>query len=65
VGVAGPFASLTLFGPRAELIPGFTPPAHRGAHGPELIVQRLTAFGRGPTESAWAIGVGWRIEGTQ
>jgi hypothetical protein len=65
VGVAGPFASLTLFGPRAEMIPGFAPPARRGAHGPELIVQRLTAFGRGPTESAWTIGFGWRVEGTQ
>jgi hypothetical protein len=64
-GVAGPFASLTLFGPRAEIIPGFAPPARRGAHGPEIIVQRLTAFGRGPSESAWALGVGWRIEGTQ
>lgn len=65
VGVAGPFASLTLFGPRAEVIPGFAPPARRGAHGPELIVQRLVAFGRGPTESAWAIGLGWRVEGSQ
>src|SRR5262245_42064534 len=64
-GVAGPFASLTLFGPRAEIIPGFTPPARRGAHGPELFVQRVTAFGRGPTESAWVVGFGWRVEGTQ
>jgi hypothetical protein len=64
-GVAGPFASLTLFGPRAELIPGFDPPPRRGAHGPEIFVQRLTAFGRGATESAWAIGLGWRVEGTQ
>lgn len=65
LGVAGPFASLTLFVPRADLIPGFEPPAARGSHGPEIFVQRLTAFGRGPTESAWALGVGWRIEATQ
>jgi len=64
-GVAGPFASLTLFGPRAEVIPGFDPPARRGAHGPEVFFQRLTAFGRGPTESAWVLGFGWRVEGTQ
>lgn len=64
-GVAGPFASLTLFGSRADIIPGFAPPARRGAHGPELFFQRLTAFGRGPTESAWVAGFGWRIEGTQ
>jgi len=32
--------------------------------GPELFVHRLTAFARGPTESAWVIGLGWRIEGT-
>jgi hypothetical protein len=64
-GVAGPFASLTLFGPRAEVIPGFSPPARRGAHGPEVFGQRLTAFGRGATESAWAVGLGWRFEGTQ
>jgi hypothetical protein len=64
-GVAGPFASLTLFGSRAEVIPGFAPPARRGAHGPELFIQRLTAFGRGPTESAWVLGFGWRVEGTQ
>jgi len=65
VGEAGPFASLTLFGPRAELIPGFDPPTGGGAHGPEIFVQRLTAFGRGPTESAWAVGFGWRVEGMQ
>jgi hypothetical protein len=65
VGVAGPFASLTLFGPRAEVIPGFSPSARRGAHGPEIFGQRLTAFGRGATESAWAVGLGWRFEGTQ
>jgi len=65
VGVAGPFASLTLFGPRAELIPGFAPPARRGAHGPEIFLERLTAFGRGPAESAWAVGLGWRFEATQ
>ncbi|HEY7371435.1 MAG TPA: hypothetical protein VIF57_04595 [Polyangia bacterium] len=64
-GVAGPFASVTLFAPRAEIIPGFAPPARRGTHGPELIVQHLTAFGRGPTENAWALGFGWRIEATQ
>jgi hypothetical protein len=64
-GVVGPFASVTLFGPGAEIIPGFAPPPRRGAHGPEIIFQRLTAFGRGPTESAWAVGLGWRIEGTQ
>jgi hypothetical protein len=64
-GVAGPFASLTLFGSRADIIPGFAPPARRGAHGPEVFFQRLTAFGRGPTESAWVAGFGWRIEGTQ
>ena len=64
-GVAGPFASLTLFLPRSELIPGLDPPAGRGTHGPEIFVQRLTAFGRGPTESAWTLGFGWRIEGTQ
>ena len=64
-GVAGPFASLTLFGPRADVIPGFAPPARRGSHGPELFIQRATAFGRGPTESAWVAGVGWRVEGTQ
>ena len=65
VGVAGPFASLTLFAPRPDLIPGFDPPAGRASHGPEIFVQRLTAFGRGPTESAWALGFGWRIEGAQ
>jgi hypothetical protein len=64
-GVAGPFASLTLFVPRADIIPGFAPTARRGAHGPELFIQRVTAFGRGPTESAWVAGFGWRIEGTQ
>jgi hypothetical protein len=64
-GVAGPSVSLTLLGSGADLIPGFVPAAHRGANGPELFLQRLTAFGRGPTESAWVIGLGWRIEATQ
>lgn len=64
-GVAGPFASLTLFGLGGDsAIPGFAPEA-RGLHsGPELFVHRLTAFGRGATESAWVVGFGWRAEGT-
>jgi hypothetical protein len=64
-GVAGPFASLTLFVPRPDIVPGFAPTARRGAHGPELFIQRVTAWSRGPTESAWVAGFGWRVEGTQ
>ncbi len=64
-GVGGPFASLTLFGPGADAIPGFSPTARRGAHGPELYFARQIAFGRGPNESAWVAGFGWRVEGTQ
>ena len=64
-GVVGPFASLTLFGLRGDsAIPGFSPEARRLHSGPELFVSRLTAFGRGPTESAWVVGFGWRLEGT-
>ena len=65
--VAGPFASLTLFGLGGDdsAIPGFVPEARRLRSGPELFVHRLTAFGRGPTESAWVMGFGWRIEGTR
>jgi hypothetical protein len=63
--VAGPFASLTLFGLGNERpLPGFTPEARGAASGPELFIHRLTAFNRGPTESAWVIGFGWRVEGT-
>ena len=65
-GVVGPFASLTLFGLGSydAPIPGFTPEARKMRSGPELFVHRLTAFARGPSESAWVIGFGWRIEGT-
>jgi len=65
-GVVGPFASLTLFGLGSydAAIPGFTPETRKMRSGPELFVHRLTAFARGPTESAWVIGLGWRIEGT-
>jgi hypothetical protein len=64
--VAGPFASLTLFGLGGDdgKIAGLTPDARRLRGGPELFVQRLTAFNRGPTESAWVIGIGWRAEAT-
>ena len=63
-GVAGPFASLTMFLPRSAGAPGFAPPNRPGGHGPELFFARQIAFGRGPTESAWVAGLGWRIEGT-
>jgi hypothetical protein len=63
--VAGAFASLTLFAlGGASAIPGFAPAARRLHSGPELFVHRLTAFGRGPTETAWVVGFGWRLEGT-
>jgi hypothetical protein len=61
-GVGGPFASLTLFGPRGDIVPRFKPTARRGSSGPEIFVARQTAFGRGPTESAWVGGFGWRFE---
>lgn len=64
-GVAGPFASLTLLGFGGDgPIAGFAPEARGAESGPELFVHRLTAFGRGPTETAWVIGFGWRVEGT-
>jgi hypothetical protein len=63
-GVGGPFASLTLFGAGGDVVPGFAPPARRGSSGPELFIERETAFGRGPTESAWVAGFGWRLEFT-
>jgi hypothetical protein len=63
VGVAGPFTSLTFFFPR-DVVPGFVPENHGGGHGPELFVARQIAFGRGPTETAWVTGLGWRIEGS-
>ncbi len=65
-GVVGPFASLTLFGLGSydAAIPGFTPEARKMRSGPELFVHHLTAFARGPSESAWVLGFGWRIEGT-
>jgi hypothetical protein len=64
LGVGGPFASVTLFGPKGDVVPGFSPTARRGSHGPEIFAARQTAFGRGPTESAWLAGLGWRLEFT-
>jgi hypothetical protein len=61
-GVGGPFASLTLFGPSGDVVPGFSPPARRGSSGLELMVARETAFGRGPTETAWLAALGYRFE---
>ena len=64
--VAGPFASLALFGLGGDdgRFPGLAPEARRLRGGPELLVHRLTAFNRGPTETAWVVGIGWRVEGT-
>jgi hypothetical protein len=62
-GVGGPFAAVGLISPPRGTIPGFAPPAGGYAHGPEVTVQRAIAFGRGPTESAWVVGFGWRLEG--
>jgi hypothetical protein len=62
-GVGGPFVSLTMLGSRGDTLPGFSPPTRPWAHGPELYFARQIAFGRGPTESAWVAGLGWRIEG--
>ncbi len=63
-GAGGPFGSLTLFGPSGDSVPGFSPPARRGSSGLELLVARETAFGRGPTETAWVASLGWRFEFT-
>ncbi len=64
LGVGGPFAALALFGPAGDIVPGFSPAARRGSSGPEILVARQTAFGRGPTETAWLVGFGWRFEFT-
>jgi hypothetical protein len=63
-GVVGPFASVSLFGRGGGTLPGFAPALRRWSAGPELFVQRQTAFGRGPTQSAWLLGLGWRFEVT-
>jgi hypothetical protein len=63
-GVGGPFGSLTLFGSSGDVVPGFSPPARRGSSGLELMLARETAFGRGPTETAWLAALGYRFEFT-